>query len=104
MNIGVDIVSINRIKKVYNRFGTRFTDQFLTDIEKQKELTPEYISKCWAVKEASIKASGITDAKQFSYGKNGKQPIVITNVEGTWNLSVSDEKEYAVAMVVKTND
>ena len=37
MNIGVDIVSINRIKKVYNRFGTRFTDQFLTDIEKQKE-------------------------------------------------------------------
>ena len=101
MNIGVDIVSVNRIKKIYNRFGTRFTDQFLTDIEKQKELTPEYISKCWAVKEASIKASGITDAKQFSYGKNGKQPIVITDIEGTWNLSVSDEKEYAVAMVLK---
>lgn len=104
MNIGVDIVSVNRIRKIFDKYGTRFTDQFLTDIEKQKELTPEYISKCWAVKEASIKASGITDAKQFSYGKNGKQPIVITDIEGTWNLSVSDEKEYAVAMVLKNND
>ena len=101
MNIGVDIVSVTRIKHLFNKYGTRFTNQFLTDIEKQKELTPEYISKCWAVKEASIKASGILDAKQFSYGKNGKQPIVITDVEGTWNLSVSDEKEYAIAMVVK---
>ena len=94
-------MSVNRIKHLFNKYGTRFTNQFLTDIEKQKELTPEYISKCWAVKEASIKASGILDAKQFSYGKNGMQPIVITDVEGTWNLSVSDEKEYAIAMVVK---
>jgi len=100
MDVGVDIVSINRIRKIYNKYGTRFTDQFLTEQEKQKELTPEYISKCWAVKEASIKASGITDAKQFSYGKNGKQPIVITDVKGTWNLSVSDEKDYTVAMVI----
>ena len=100
MNIGVDIISINRIKKIYNKYGTRFTDQFLTEEEKQKKLTPEYISKCWAVKEASIKASGVTDAKQFSYGKNGKQPIVITDVKGNWTLSVSDEKDYAVAMVI----
>lgn len=104
MNIGVDIVSIDRIKTLFNKYGTRFTNQFLTELEKQKELTPEYISKCWAVKEASIKASGITDAKQFSYGKNGKQPIVVTDVKGKWNLSVSDEKEYAIAMVVKQND
>ena len=69
-------------------------------LQDQKELTAEYISTCWAVKEASIKASGITDAKQFSYGKNGKQPIVITDVKGTWNLSVSDEKDYTVAMVI----
>jgi len=104
MNIGVDIVSVNRIKKIYNKYGTRFTDQFLTEEEKQKELTAEYISKCWAVKEASIKASGITDAKQFSYGKNGKQPIVVTKVKGNWNLSVSDEKDYAVAMVIKSDE
>ncbi len=102
MNIGVDIVSINRIKRILDKYGTRFTDQFLTQEEKQKELTPEYISKCWAVKEASMKASGILDAKQFSYGKNGKQPIVVTNIKGNWNLSVSDEKEYAIAMVVKS--
>ena len=104
MNIGVDIVSIDRIKKLYNKYGTRFTDQFLTDVEKQKELTPEYISKCWAVKEASIKASGILNAKQFAYGKADKQPIVVTDVDGNWLLSVSDEKDYTVAMVVKTDE
>ena len=104
MNVGVDIVSINRIKRIFDKYGTRFTDQFLTQKEKQKELTPEYISKCWAVKEASIKASGIADAKQFSYGKQGKQPIVITDIEGKWNLSVSDEKEYAIAMVIKQDN
>lgn len=102
MNIGVDIVSIDRIRNVYNKYGTRFTDQFLTDSEKQKDLTAEYIAKCWAVKEAAIKASGITDAKLFAYGKDGKQPIVETDISGTWNLSVSDEKQYAIAMVVKT--
>lgn len=102
MNIGVDIVSINRIERMFNKYGTRFTDKFLTQEEKQKELTPEYISKCWAVKEASMKASGILDAKQFAYGKNGKQPIVLTEVEGNWNLSVSDEKDYTIAMVIKS--
>jgi len=102
MNIGVDIVSISRIKNIFSKYGTRFTNQFLTEEEKQKDLTPEYISKCWAVKEASMKASGILDAKQFSYGKNGKQPIVITDVKGNWNLSVSDEKEYAIAMVIQS--
>ena len=103
MNIGVDIVYVDRIRKLYSKYGTRFTDQFLTDAEKQKELTPEYISKCWAVKEASIKASGILDAKRFAYAKINKQPIVSTDVKGNWSLSVSDEKEYAIAMVIKTN-
>ena len=102
MNIGVDIVSISRIENLFVKYGTKFTDKFLTEQENKCKLTPEYISKRWAVKEASIKASGILDAKQFSYSKNGKQPIVLTDIEGQWNLSVSDEKEYTIAMVVKT--
>ena len=69
MNIGVDIVSINRIRTVFEKYGTRFTDQFLTESEKGNKLTAEYLAKCWAVKEASIKASGVVDAKQFAYGK-----------------------------------
>lgn len=101
MNIGVDIVSVERIGNLYKKYGTRFTNKILTETEKQKKLTPEYISKCWAVKEASIKASGVLDAKRFAYGKIGKQPIVITDVEGKWILSVSDEKDYAVAMVMR---
>ena len=72
MNIGIDIVSINRIRNAFEKYGTRFSNQFLTDAEKENELTAEYLAKCWAVKEAAIKASGVVDAKRFAYGKNGK--------------------------------
>ena len=104
MNIGVDIVSINRIRTVFEKYGTRFTDQFLTKAEKENKITAEYLAKCWAVKEAAIKASGVVDAKRFAYGKNGKQPIVVTDVSGVWSLSVSDEKDYTIATVIKAND
>ena len=85
MNIGVDIVSINRIRNAFEKYGTRFSDQFLTDSEKKNTLTAEYLAKCWAVKESAIKASGVIDAKRFAYGKDDKQPIVITDVPGTFN-------------------
>jgi len=103
MNIGIDIVSISRIRKAYNCFGKRFTDQFLTTEEKQHILTPEYISKCWAVKEAAIKASNILDAKSFSYTKNDNIPLLKTECSGKWSVSVSDEKEYVVAIVIRQN-
>ena len=102
MKIGIDIVSVDRIRTAFNKFGTRFTDQFLTEHEKKLKLTPEYIAKCWAVKEASIKASGIINAKQFAYGKDKLQPVVITDLPGNFNLSVTDEKEFAIAVVVRT--
>ena len=104
MNIGIDIVSINRIRNAFEKYGTRFINQFLTDAEKENELTAEYLAKCWAVKEASIKASGVVNAKRFAYGKQGKQPIVVTDVSGVWSLSVSDEKDYTIATVIKAND
>ena len=104
MNIGIDIVSINRIRNAFEKYGTRFSNQFLTDAEKENELTAEYLAKCWAVKEASIKASGVVNAKRFAYGKQGKQPIVVTDVSGVWSLSVSDEKDYTIATVIKAND
>ena len=44
MNIGVDIVSINRIRTVFEKYGTRFTDQFLTESEKGNKLTAEYLA------------------------------------------------------------
>ena len=71
MNIGVDIVNVNRIRNIYKKYNKRFVDNILTDIEKQKPISAEYIAKCWAVKEACVKASGVTDFKRFSYSKDG---------------------------------
>ena len=35
MNIDVDIVSVERIGKLYKKYGTRFTNKILTETEKQ---------------------------------------------------------------------
>lgn len=99
--LGVDIVYIDRIKKVYNRFGSKFLDEFLTDDEKSANITVEYLAKCWAVKEAAMKASGILDPKKFAYAKNNRVPYVKTDCPGNWHLSVSDERDIVVAVVMR---
>ena len=102
MNIGVDIVSIDRIQRLYEKYGTDFLDCFLTEQEKQEPITPGYLAKCWAVKEASIKASNVKSLTAFSYVKEGDIPKIQTHQEGTYAVSVSDEDNYAIAMVIKT--
>lgn len=108
MNIGVDIVHISRIKRLYDLYGEHFLSHFMTEAEISKTLAQadvsRYVAKCWAIKEAAIKASDGTDAKQFSYSKAGKKPIIKTNVSGKWMLSLSDEKDTVVAMVVREDN
>lgn len=60
--IGVDLVTISRIQKVYARFGERFEKRILHPIE-QEQLTrhskpAHFMAKRFAVKEAALKALG----------------------------------------------
>ena len=120
--IGTDIVDISRIKKILNK-------KFISRIFSVKEIQycesktdkSAYYSKRFAAKEAFTKALGTGISKGISFNeisirnnKNGSPYIellgrtkIITNniikKKKKIYLSLSDEKKYALAMVVISN-
>ena len=57
--IGIDIVSIDRIKKMHEKFGDKFYDRFLCEDEKEFIKSPQNAAGLWAAKEAASKAIGV---------------------------------------------
>ncbi|MDR3224093.1 MAG: holo-ACP synthase [Holosporales bacterium] len=119
LGLGVDIVDINRIERLANRFPERFRSKLFTGREvefcdRRKEAVASF-AKIFAIKEATVKA--ISDIHgigwkdvEVTHDSNGK-PLVnlfgnalensMKKVDGFSILaSVSDEKNYAVALVV----
>ena len=114
--IGTDIVSIARIAEALSRHEDRFLYRILTpsellEFEKRKDKT-SYLAKRYAAKEAIAKALGCGLGVNLSF-----QDIVIGNLESgaptatinrtpfsslNVHLSLSDEKEYAVAFAIVT--
>lgn len=115
--LGVDIVKIDRIIHVWKKFGDKFLDKILTDKEKKViDISPTYIAGRWAAKEAAAKALGIG----FTHGLMMRDIEILSGEEGCpmlffYNLacirknllnvsfqyvSISHEKEFAVAVVV----
>ena len=60
--LGVDIVKINRIEKIYNKFGNKFLEKVFTDKEiiyiEKKNYSIETIAGLFAAKEALSKSMG----------------------------------------------
>ena len=118
--LGVDLTSINRINKVYDRFGDRFARRILSASElielKQKENKPGFLAKRFAVKEAAVKALGTGERegillKDFSLDHDhlGKPLLLAAGKaaklmaeKGVKNqhVSLSDEKDHVVAVVI----
>ena len=63
LGIGTDLVNIERIRKVLNRFGDRFENRVFSDLEierSRRKLDPSAsYAKRWAAKEACSKALGV---------------------------------------------
>ena len=119
--IGTDIIDISRIQKLLNK-NNRFKNRIFSTKEiKYCDLKKNNIacySKRFAAKEAFTKALGTGMSKGISFNeisinnnKNGapfiellgKTKTIIKNLIKRKNsifLSLSDEKKYAVAMVV----
>ena len=119
--IGADIVNISRIKKLLNKnkkFKNRiFSIKEIKYCETRKNKFASY-SKRFAAKEAFSKALGTGISKGISFNeisinnnKNGapffellgKTKVIVKNLTKSKNkiyLSLSDEKKYALAMVV----
>ncbi|QJC36053.1 holo-ACP synthase [Enterobacteriaceae endosymbiont of Donacia cincticornis] len=119
--IGIDIIEINRIKKIFMRFGNRFVFKILTkhelSIYKKNNNKIKILAKFFAAKEATVKAlgTGFTNGIFFnqieiSNCKNGKPKIILykqalnflknMNFKYKIHISFSDEKKYACTIVI----
>lgn len=112
--IGVDICCIKRIGQLYAKTGGKFVDRILTDTEKKQlekvENPIAFLAKRFAAKEAVSKALGTGIGKDLSFQEieiqreHGQKPCVLLYKERYANLkmhiSISDEKEYAIAYVI----
>lgn len=110
-SIGIDVVSIKRIKKIYEQFG----DKFLKKIGiKEKNLKIEEIAGYFVAKEAGFKA--LRPIKEFFnpkeidiIKKRGGAPALVYkgSLKKRWGLlgrpqiliSITHEKDFAIAIV-----
>lgn len=117
--IGTDIVSIQRIAKALERHGKRFADRILASGEAPafaKSTQPvHFLAKRFAAKEAAAKAFGtgfrdglvMTDIA-VTHDDRGKPMLAFSGRAqrlceelgiGEHFISISDEKEHAIAFV-----
>ena len=119
--IGTDIIDISRIQKILNK-NKRFKNKIFSTKEIKycdaKKNKVACYSKRFAAKEAFVKALGTGVSKGISFNEiliitnkygaptielAGKTKIIVKNLIKKQNkiyLSLSDEKKYAIAMVV----
>jgi len=113
--IGIDLQAIEPIQKIYDKWGDKFVNKILTDIEKKNApnpMTAKYLTKCWCVKEAVSKAIASPYLRldvSYSHIKSSgvRIPVVHFVMEPKeWNLkrqdlrlSLSDTKDFVVAIV-----
>ena len=111
--IGIDITSVDRIKKMYEKFGERAYQKFLNPKEIELVKKPETAAGFWAAKEAASKAigtgigasCGFHDIK-ISKGKLGNPKIKykkkVRKAFGIKDshLSITHDSGFAIAVVV----
>ncbi len=124
IGIGTDIVYVPRMKTILQRHGERFCQRVLHENEQSAyalAASPEaFLAKRFAVKEAVAKALSVGIGKDASLTdiETCKEPLgaprlvlhgdalrTATNLGVTKTfLSLADEREYAIAYVILTND
>jgi len=121
LGIGTDIVNIERIERIFLKYGDAFLNKnFHTlEIEKFHSLSDTqkvpYLAKRFAAKEAVSKALGTGISGGFSFSDiavinndSGAPEIVISKkkfpniAEYKFQVSLSDDHPFAVAFVVMT--
>jgi len=126
IGIGIDIIDIRRIEKIIIKYGDRFIKKcFLqTEIQRSENRrnTIESYAKRYAAKEACAKALGTGLARgvywkdiEVSNNNLGKPIIILHNKAAKIlnqisskntriEVSLSDEKNYAISNVIIFND
>lgn len=110
--IGIDITSINRIKKLYEKFGRKAYERFLNEDEIALIKRPETAAGFWAAKEAASKALGTGIGADCSFhdiiiSKTAKNaPLITFSSKVIENFSIKDaslsiahDNGFAIAVV-----
>ncbi len=117
--IGTDIVAIGRIQAGLVRYGEKFARRILAQQElepfRRSALPAHFLAKRFAAKEAAVKAMGTGFRDGITLGQiavsndlHGRPGLIFSGRAqqvchelgiGEAHLSLSDEKEYAVAFV-----
>ena len=126
LGIGIDIININRIEKAINKYGDRFINKCFVQSEIQKSESRrkkiQSFAKRFAAKEACAKALGTGLSKgvfwkdiEVRNDKLGKPIIILHNKalrilkqisskNTRIEISLSDEKNYAISNVIIFKD
>jgi holo-[acyl-carrier protein] synthase len=120
LGIGVDIVEIERVERLLDRFGERIARRLLTPREFEqftaRGAPAGFLASRFAAKEATAKALGTGIAQGVGFhgievvnSASGQPGLNLQAGAAAWanrlgvaasHLSLSDEKHYCVAMVV----
>jgi holo-[acyl-carrier protein] synthase len=122
--VGTDIIQVSRISAVLDRHGDRFAKRilgenewvkYITRREKNAERGLRFLATRFAAKEAFSKAIGLGMRWPMSWryvqtlnNTEGKPVLVYAGELSLWmeekklsaQVSITDEKEYAIAFVV----
>ena len=116
--IGIDIVEVERIKKIHQKYGEKFASKILSNDELKNFLKDKnkihFLAKRFAAKEAVGKALGVGIRNgsilkniEIKNDINGKPFVNIKDIEKLnmtakkeIHISLSDEKKFAVANAV----
>lgn len=113
--IGIDVTSVERIKKMHERFGIKAYEKFLNPKEIELVKKPETAAGFWAAKEAASKAIGTgigascgfhdikikkdeNGAPKIKYRKKVREKF---NIKDS-HLSITHDNGFAIAVVVNT--
>jgi holo-[acyl-carrier protein] synthase len=114
VGIGCDICRVDRVARLYATYGAKFADRLLTPQEQRPRMTAAFLAKRFAGKEAVVKAMGTA----FTNGLFLKDVQIIPDASGkplvtlsaraqafvptgaVVHLSLSDERDYALAYAV----
>jgi len=118
--VGIDLVRVERLEKLLNRWGERFESRVFSEFERQfcsgRKNRTACLALRFAAKEAFVKALGLGMRKPVLWrdieirpNSLGKPEISLTpralqycTDKGirSWHLSLTDEVEYGAAVVV----
>lgn len=111
--LGIDLVQIDRIARIYEKFGSVFLDKFLNKKEQKLIHSVNNIAGFFAVKEAFSKSIGVGIGKEFSFfdieirknKKNAPKIKIKKKIKKKFNIkkakvSISHDGNIAAAIIL----